>query len=482
MLPAWTSRRPFEPASFPEQEQSVTTGVRTGNSSPEPPPKFPRAAPRPGEAFRNGKLYLFTRWGICVYRLWPQPRAWALAAGSNVWRGVESFMPISRWRREIGTLERKAKWLRGLDGVRPLDAVETRRLAALERRRETLETALATLPPRVLAAVARLPFDQWLALRAFAQAPSLVDLSWANPALLLTLLTPPTYGLSRRPPRPATLRRLAPRRQRDILGWLGMPKEESLARTFAKVPVRGLRRWTLRRLVAVARDAEARRRLSHLRRLSDTALWLLDSPERRAAASQVLLDEVARERQRSRRLTFAMQFGETLRMLAILDRRPPGRGYRSMAQVERAHGRMTWEALVRGKLFDGQNDPFPRPPYPGEDWIEPIRTPGELIREAEEQHNCVAAYIEDAREGDSSFYRVLAPQRATLELRRGRDGKWNVADIRTIDNGVASADTRRAVRHWLDAEWPVEVEEGPDSWDRIPWSVSEEPGEADLPD
>lgn len=441
-----------------------------------------RAAYRPGEAFRNGKLYLFTRWGICVYRLWPEPRAWALATGSSRWRGVESFMPISRWRREIGDLERKAKWLRGLDGVRPLDEVETRRLAALERRRETLETALATLPPRVLAALSRLPIDQWLALRAFAHAPGLVDLSWANPALLLTLLTPPTYGLSRRRPRPATLRRLAPRRQREILGWLGLPREESLARTFAKVPVRGLRRWTLRRLVALARDAEARRRLSHLRRLSDTALWILDSPERRAAASQVLLDEVARERLRNRRLTFAMQLRETLRILAILDRRPPGRGYRSMAQIERAHEQLTWEALVRGKLFDGQNDPFPRPPYSGEDWIEPIRTPGELIREAEEQHNCVAAYIDDAREGRSSFYRVLAPERATLELRRRATGEWDICDLRTIDNGVAPAATWWAVKRWLKAEWPVEVEEGPESWDRVPWSVGLEPEEDELPD
>lgn len=450
--------------------------------SAEQAPRFPRAAPRPGEAFRDGKLYLFTRWGICVYRLSPQPRAWALAAGSNVWRGVESFMPISRWRREIGDLGRKARCLRPLPGGAPLGEVGQRRLAALERRRETLETALATLPPRVLAALSRLPFDQWPALRAFAHAPGLVDLSWSNPALLLTLLNPPTYGLGRRPPRPAALRRLAPRRQREILGWLGLPAEESLARTFAKVPLRGLRRWTLRRLVALARDAEARKRLSHLRRLSDTALWLLDASERRAATSQALLDEVSRERQWSRRLTFAMQFRETLRMLAILDRSRPERGYRSMAQVERAHEELTWAALVRGKLFDGQNDPFPRPPWSGEDWIEPIRTLAELIREAEEQHNCVAAYIESAREGDSSFYRVLAPERVTLELRRKGPGEWEVSDLRTIDNGVASAATWRAVNRWFKGDLPFEVEEGPDSWDHIAWSVGEEPEIDEPPD
>lgn len=460
----------------------MTPAARPATSSPEPPPRVPRAAPRPGEAFRDGKLYLFTRWGICVYRLWPKPRAWAMSAGSGVWRGIASHQPISRWRREIGDLARKVRYLARLPVLDSERDIAERHLAALSRRRETLERALGALPPRVVAALSRLPFDQWPALRAIAHAPALVDLTYSNPALFLTLLSPSTYGVARRLPRPATLRRLAPLRQREILRWLGLPKEESLARTFAKVPVRGLRRWTLRRLVALAGDAEARKRLSHLRRLADTALWLLDSPERRAATSQVLLAEVARERRRDRRLTFAMQFRETLRILAILDRRPPERGYQSMRQVERVHGDLSWEATVRGKLFDGQNDPFPGPPYPEEDWIAPIRTPAELIREAEEQHNCVAAYIEDAREGRSYFYRVLSPERATLELSRDALGTWSLYDIRTIDNGVSSATTWQAAQNWLRREWPVEVEEEPGSWDLVPWSEAAPPEEEGLPD
>jgi len=363
-------------------------------------PRSPRAAPRHGEAFRNGKLYLFNQYGVSVFRFWPDPRAWAMSVASGVWRGFTPGRPITKCRREISTLSLRIR----RESPEPsagsvASGPPSRKVAALTRHREALEAALASLPDPVLAAVSRLSIDQWAALRAFHHAPQLADLSRVNPALLLTLLAPRTYGLRRRPPRPDTFRRLAKGRQREILRWLELPPEESLARTFAKVSPRGLRRWTLRRLVALARDAEARKRLSHLRRISDTALWLLDSPERRAAASQTLLDEVARERRRDRRLTFAMQFAETLRILAILDRRPPEKGYRSMRQVERTHEEISWEARVRGKLFDGQNDPFPRPPYPEEEWIAPIRTPAELIREAEEQHNCVAAYIDDAREG-----------------------------------------------------------------------------------
>ncbi len=445
-------------------------------------PHPPGAAFRHGEAFRKGKLYLFNQYGVGVYRFWPDPRAWEMTAASGVWRGFTPNQPITKCRREISALSLRIRRESPDPSVGSLTSgFRARKIAALTRHRETLEAALAALPDPVLAAVSRLPFDQWAALRAFHHAPDLVDLSRANPALLLTLLTPRTYGLRRRPPRPDTLRRLARRRQREILRWLELPSEESLARTFAKVSLRGLRRWTLRRLVALAGDAEVRKRLSHLRRLSDTVLWLLDSPERRAAAPQVLLDEVARERGRSRRLTFAMQFRETLRILAILDRRPPEKGYRSMQQVERTHEKISWEARVRGKLFDGQNDPFPGPPYPEEDWITPIRTPAELIREAEEQHNCVAAYIDDARERGSYFYRVLSPERATLELFLDDLGNWRLYDIRTIDNGASSAATWRAAHDWLRG-WPVEVVEGPESWDQVPWSEGVDPEVEEVSD
>ncbi len=438
--------------------------------------------PRPGEAFRNGKLYLFNQYGACVFRFWPDPRAWAMTAASGVWRGFTPRRPISKCRREISALSLRIRRESPEVSERPGSSGPREwKIEALKRHRAALEAALATLPAPVLTAVSRLPFDQWAALRAMHHAPEFIDLSRTNPALLLALLTPRTYGLGRNPPRPDALRRLALRRQREILGWLGLPAEESLARTFAKVSPRGLRRWTLRSLVAVARDAEARQRLSHLRRIQDTALWLLATPERRAVSSPRLLEEVALERSRERRLTFAMWLRETLRILAVLDQRPPARGYRSMEQVERAHERVRWEALVRGKLFDGQNDPFPRPPYPEEEWIEAIRTPGELIREAEEQHNCVAAYIEDAREGRSSFYRVLAPERATLELRHESWQGWVLHDIRTIDNGLASAATWRQVHQWLTREWPVEVVEGPESWDQVPWSEAAEEEIEEVP-
>ncbi|MBZ0090286.1 MAG: PcfJ domain-containing protein, partial [Thermoanaerobaculia bacterium] len=148
----------------------------------------------------------------------------------------------------------------------------------------------------------------------------------------------------------------------------------------------------------------------------------------------------------------------------------------------RTHSEISWEATVRGKLFDGQNDPFPGPPYPEEDWIAPIRTPAELIREAEEQHNCVAAYIEDAREGRSYFYRVLSPERATLELYRDARGNWCLHDIRTIDNGKSATATWQAAHRWLKREWPVEVEEEPGSWDLVPWSAGQEPEMDEVPD
>lgn len=39
---------------------------------------------KPGEAFRDGKLYRFSRAEIEVLRAWPKPLAWRKSAGEGV--------------------------------------------------------------------------------------------------------------------------------------------------------------------------------------------------------------------------------------------------------------------------------------------------------------------------------------------------------------------------------------------------------------
>jgi len=300
-----------------------------------------------------------------------------------------------------------------------------------------------------------------------AAAPTLVDLADQNPALLLLLVAPPCYGLRRREPRSDVLRRLAGCRQVELLRWLGPPSRRSLARLFAKVELRGLRRWTLRRLVALARNEEACQRLAHLARIHDTVLWLLETSDRRKAVAPTLLQEVARERGLRRRRRFAREFADTLRLLEVLGRRPPSRGLRSIDAVACAHRRWSHEALQSGQELEGQDPPFPQAPIEGETWIEPIRSPAELLREAEEQGNCLAVFVQTARRGLQVSYRVLSPERATLAIELA-DAGWEITELRTAGNGQASFATWQAVRRWLQKQ-ATALDSVSNSWEGVPW-------------
>lgn len=60
---------------------------------------------------------------------------------------------------------------------------------------------------------------------------------------------------------------------------------------------------------------------------------------------------------------------------------------------------------------------IPNPPWPGNEEIQPLNSPLEYIKESLTMHNCILSLLPDAVKGHVAHYRVLAPERATLEIR-----------------------------------------------------------------
>ncbi len=103
---------------------------------------------------------------------------------------------------------------------------------------------------------------------------------------------------------------------------------------------------------------------------------------------------------------------------------------------------------------------FPPPPLPGTSTIVPIATVEELEEEGRLQRNCAAGFVSRICAGAVYLYRVLAPERATLEIvLSGR--KPRLGELKLSCNRKPSAASRRAVKAWLEAA--TRAAEGDDS-------------------
>lgn len=94
--------------------------------------------------------------------------------------------------------------------------------------------------------------------------------------------------------------------------------------------------------------------------------------------------------------------------------------------------------------------PAIRTSLPGTDTIVPIRTLQELRAEAETQQNCVLGYAGDIEAGRVYLYRMLSPQRATLEIRLGQGGP-KIGQLARARNRKVNAGTSEVVRSWFAA-------------------------------
>lgn len=77
--------------------------------------------------------------------------------------------------------------------------------------------------------------------------------------------------------------------------------------------------------------------------------------------------------------------------------------------------------------------------------------------------HCVGAYHWQVETSRCAVYRVLFPERATLSLRwREEEHRWIIDQLVGRNNGPVSAETHRAVKHWLDGTGEENTECGAD--------------------
>ena len=127
--------------------------------------------------------------------------------------------------------------------------------------------------------------------------------------------------------------------------------------------------------------------------------------------------------------------------------------FRSVKQLNKLHDSWSQE-LNRQKATAHHNKllrkygEFPKTPIPGNDDIVPITSLNELVAEGKKMKNCLASYGERIYKKQSFVYRVLKPQRASLEINL-LNKPATINQLKLFRNREPNAQTREFVMNWL---------------------------------
>lgn len=422
-----------------------------------------RAPLKPGHAFRDGKLYEFSTYGIRVMRPWgPGAGAWLYEAETGRWRGCIPDLSIGAMERACRFARKQAGTLETLDEEGRAVSIPVPLAPSFAGRKAlATEAFLSSIPAEVRRAVRPFAEGQWELLRLVDRCGTpFLDLLASNPALALAL------ALRRRLAVPlartADVSRLLRKRQRDVAGRLGFPPAESAVRTLRRVPAATLSFWRLYHLrVALGRE-DLSNRLRFAPRLNASVLRLLCDPAAAPLVTPAFVDEVARLRTETRSAGVARSVLELRDLHVALQRpRPPVVG--SLRALERAHeravldlGRAPQRAALAG-LY-----PFPPPPLPDADGIEAIRNADELWQEGRDMNSCAAGYAPLVASGRVFLYRITSPERATVSVERSPQG-WRITQLRGPSNRAVSRATARKAAAWVESASSSEAEDESDS-------------------
>ncbi len=323
---------------------------------------------------------------------------------------------------------------------------------------------LGQIPLDVLEQVIRFRPPHLQLLRSVARHPSMLDLVRSTPALAWVLAhAAEVLGGGRPQLAEGEVNRLLAGRQRLVAARFGLGETEAAVRLLRKLPMASIQAASIVALIRLIANTQAARLLTHLPRVNLGVLLLLDAAESGRLATEALHREVAARREDDAQPETLMLLQDLERMAVIL-RRPLER-YRSIAAVRADHAEMVHQMNQRPRapqrpepvlnrpfplIQIRTRDVFPPPPFPGlkDGSITPITSASDLDKEGMAMHHCVAAYAPLVQTGSLYIYRVLRPQRATVELHM--DGReWQLGQVKGRDNREVSQATRQMVGEWL---------------------------------
>lgn len=120
-----------------------------------------------------------------------------------------------------------------------------------------------------------------------------------------------------------------------------------------------------------------------------------------------------------------------------------------LERLEALHDRVTRRMMddhpgELESLVDVYGQVFPESPLCGNNIVEPVRTVDDLYAEGDEMNHCVFSYVNRIFQEKSFIYKVMFPERGTLEL----DAGLNIAQFELKNNEAPSKESWKAVEQW----------------------------------
>jgi hypothetical protein len=408
---------------------------------------------RPGVNYNpeTNKLYIFSSFGVTVIRGWPKPQAWRKTIAKPEWRGCrphidirKRLLSVRKWRKDlvISDLTREDK------KQLPFSDKE---IEKIRKREEAFHSFFQTIPLEVRNAIRKFPSRQFHVLSLIARVPGALDLVYSNPVLTWMLASNWCFH---KPPvqRPLeAARRLVRRKQREILEWLGFPKRESAVRIIRKITQRSLTIPMLLYLRESMRDPSILKLLSFIPRINAGVIRVVTDPTLLPHATPNLLEEIGKLREDDRIPHTAFLLKDAIGMGNILLCGGLRKKFQSIKKLREVHD---WLAAKINIMMENNNwiGELPPPPLQGiTDMIYPLTTVKQLVEEGYIQHNCVASYAFRVAMGEVYIYKVIAPERATLAIRK-RGNSWILEQVKKACNQLVGRNTYEMIQQWLKQE------------------------------
>jgi len=247
-------------------------------------------------------------------------------------------------------------------------------------------------------------------------------------------------------------------KRRDILGYIGLPASNSLARLIKRLALRKMTPWELDDVIEVLSEEAAIKLLRHhpgvhlnhltfIRRFPGNlwpgALNLVDAGSDSQSISWAcrLIRDVERLSGDNPEILRHVNSRQGLQELHD----------RLVARFNAKNGEDS-EAVRQAKAqaLEEEHGPYPAPPVPENNRIRALKSWSNLLDEGRTMHHCVGAYDVMVADREVFIYQMYEPERLTIALENKRDN-WVLGEVRGYCNANPASHSLELIHRWLNA-------------------------------
>jgi hypothetical protein len=292
--------------------------------------------------------------------------------------------------------------------------------------------------------VRRFPTAQWELLMFLNDGgDAAFDLLQSNPALGFLVSTGTFAG---RGETASLLAATLSQKRRHLADQFGFAPTEASLKILQKVPPDAVTLPLLDSIREALRDHRCERVLAHMSRITPAVLKVVMRPELFGRFTPAAISQLER-------ISPATPHFDILGRLEDLAASASRKGVivpmiRSLRDIDAAF--LPLLPPARRPVREPKAR-FPEPPVPETETIRAIRSRSALRQEGHVMRHCIGTnryYLREILGGDLYAYRVSAPMRLTLAIRRVA-GEWQIGEAKGVENALPTQAAMTAVRTWL---------------------------------